>query len=79
MSEYGVKVTLLELSFVEFVKMCGLTPVVQTKNAHPVIPLFKLASVYAEVPEQRPKDGHTHLVQSAYYDISERDIVEDQG
>ncbi|HHT5029575.1 TPA: RepB family plasmid replication initiator protein, partial [Klebsiella pneumoniae] len=76
MSEYGVKSDTLELSFVEFVKMCGFNSRRSNKKMRDRISnsLFKLASVTLKF-QSETKGWTTHLVQSAYYDITE-DIVE---
>ncbi|MEH2732789.1 RepB family plasmid replication initiator protein, partial [Klebsiella pneumoniae] len=76
MSEYGVKSDTLELSFVEFVKMCGFDSRRSNKKMRDRISnsLFKLASVTLKF-QSETKGWTTHLVQSAYYDINE-DIVE---
>ncbi|TCZ55681.1 RepB family plasmid replication initiator protein [Klebsiella grimontii] len=76
MSEYGVKKDTLELSFVEFVKMCGFDSRRSNKKMRDRISnsLFKLATVTLKF-QSETKGWTTHLVQSAYYDISE-DIVE---
>ena len=76
MSEYGVKSDTLELSFVEFVKMCGFDSRRSNKKMRDRISnsLFKLASVTLKF-QSETKGWTTHLVQSAYYDITE-DIVE---
>ncbi|STS93395.1 initiator replication protein RepB [Klebsiella oxytoca] len=76
MSEYGVKSDTLELSFVEFVKMCGFDSRRSNKKMRDRISnsLFKLASVTLKF-QSGTKGWTTHLVQSAYYDINE-DIVE---
>ena len=75
MSEYGVKSDTLELSFVEFVKMCGFDSRRSNKKMRDRISnsLFKLASVTLKF-QSETKGWTTHLVQSAYYDINE-DIV----
>lgn len=76
MSEYGVKKDTLELSFVEFVKMCGFDSRRSNKKMRDRISnsLFKLASVTLQF-QSETKGWTTHLVQSAFYDINE-DIVE---
>ncbi|QGV95427.1 replication initiation protein (plasmid) [Klebsiella pneumoniae] len=76
MSEYGVKSDTTELSFVEFVKMCGFDSRRSNKKMRDRISnsLFKLASVTLKF-QSETKGWTTHLVQSAYYDINE-DIVE---
>ncbi|HHT0305665.1 TPA: RepB family plasmid replication initiator protein [Raoultella planticola] len=76
MSEYGVKKDSLELSFVEFVKMCGFDSRRSNKKMRDRISnsLFKLASVTLKF-QSETKGWTTHLVQSAYYDINE-DIIE---
>lgn len=76
MSEYGVKNDTLELSFVEFVKMCGFHTRRSNKKMRDRISnsLFKLATVTLKF-QSETKGWTTHLVQSAYYDITE-DIVE---
>lgn len=76
MSEYGVKNDTLELSFVEFVKMCGFDSRRSNKKMRDRISnsLFKLASVTLKF-QSETKGWTTHLVQSAFYDINE-DIVE---
>lgn len=76
MSEYGVKKDTLELSFVEFVKMCGFDSRRSNKKMRDRISnsLFKLASVTLKF-QNETKGWTTHLVQSAYYDINE-DIIE---
>ncbi|HCC2940742.1 TPA: replication initiation protein [Klebsiella pneumoniae] len=76
MSEYGVKSDTLELSFVEFLKMCGFDSRRSNKKMRDRISnsLFKLASVTLKF-QSETKGWTTHLVQSAYYDINE-DIVE---
>ena len=76
MSECGVKNDTLELSFVEFVKMCGFDSRRSNKKMRDRISnsLFKLASVTLKFRNET-KGWTTHLVQSAYYDINE-DIVE---
>jgi len=76
MSEYGVKKDTLELSFVEFVKMCGFDSRRSNKKMRDRISnsLFKLATVTLKF-QNDTKGWTTHLVQSAYYDINE-DIVE---
>ncbi|SUF22613.1 DNA replication protein [Salmonella enterica] len=76
MSEYGVKKDTLELSFVEFVKMCGFDSRRSNKKMRDRISnsLFKLASVTLKF-QSETKGWTTHLVQSAFYDINE-DIVE---
>lgn len=76
MSECGVKNDTLELSFVEFVKMCGFDSRRSNKKMRDRISnsLFKLASVTLKF-QGETKGWTTHLVQSAYYDINE-DIVE---
>lgn len=76
MSEYGVKKDTLELSFVEFVKMCGFDSRRSNKKMRDRISnsLFKLATVTLKF-QSETKGWTTHLVQSAYYDINE-DIVE---
>ncbi|HCB0627799.1 TPA: replication initiation protein [Klebsiella variicola subsp. variicola] len=76
MSEYGVKSDTMELSFVEFVKMCGFDSRRSNKKMRDRISnsLFKLASVTLKF-QSETKGWTTHLVQSAYYDINE-DIVE---
>lgn len=76
MSEYGVKNDTLQLSFVEFVKMCGFDSRRSNKKMRDRISnaLFKLASVTLKF-QSETKGWTTHLVQSAYYDINE-DIVE---
>ncbi|ECF1149653.1 RepB family plasmid replication initiator protein [Salmonella enterica subsp. enterica serovar Infantis] len=76
MSEYGVKKDTLELSFVEFVKMCGFDSRRSNKKMRDRISnsLFKLASVTLQF-QRETKGWTTHLVQSAFYDINE-DIVE---
>ncbi|MCE5369234.1 MULTISPECIES: RepB family plasmid replication initiator protein [Klebsiella] len=76
MSEYGVKKDTLELSFVEFVKMCGFDSRRSNKKMRDRISnsLFKLATVTLKF-QSDTKGWTTHLVQSAYYDINE-DIVE---
>ncbi|EEA8680654.1 replication initiation protein [Salmonella enterica subsp. enterica] len=76
MSEYGVKKDTLELSFVEFVKMCGFDSRRSNKKMRDRISnsLFKLASVTLQF-QSETKVWTTHLVQSAFYDINE-DIVE---
>ncbi|EBD2439600.1 TPA: RepB family plasmid replication initiator protein [Salmonella enterica] len=76
MSEYGVKKDTLELSFVEFVKMCGFDSRRSNKKMRDRISnsLFKLASVTLQF-QSETKGWTTHLVQSAFYDITE-DIVE---
>lgn len=76
MSEYGVKHDTLELSFVEFVKMCGFDSRRSNKKMRDRISnsLFKLASVTLKF-QSETKGWTTHLVQSAFYDITE-DIVE---
>lgn len=76
MSEYGVKKDTLELSFVEFVKMCGFDSRRSNKKMRDRISnsLFKLASVTLKF-QSETKGWTTHLVQSAFYDITE-DIVE---
>lgn len=76
MSGYGVKKDTLELSFVEFVKMCGFDSRRSNKKMRDRISnsLFKLASVTLQF-QSETKGWTTHLVQSAFYDINE-DIVE---
>lgn len=76
MSEYGVKKDSQELSFVEFVKMCGFDSRRSNKKMRDRISnsLFKLASVTLKF-QSETKGWTTHLVQSAYYDINE-DIIE---
>ncbi|MHA1066862.1 RepB family plasmid replication initiator protein [Enterobacter ludwigii] len=76
MSEYGVKKDTLELSFVEFVKMCGFDSRRSNKKMRDRISnsLFKLASVTLKF-QSDTKGWTTHLVQSAFYDIQE-DIIE---
>ncbi|HFW1654423.1 TPA: RepB family plasmid replication initiator protein [Salmonella enterica subsp. enterica serovar Thompson] len=76
MSDYGVKKDTLELSFVEFVKMCGFDSRRSNKKMRDRISnsLFKLASVTLQF-QSETKGWTTHLVQSAFYDINE-DIVE---
>lgn len=76
MSEYGVKKDTLELSFVEFVKMCGFDSRRSNKKMRDRISnsLFKLASVTLQF-QSETKGWTTHLVHSAFYDINE-DIVE---
>ncbi|HIF4449534.1 TPA: RepB family plasmid replication initiator protein [Salmonella enterica subsp. enterica serovar Infantis] len=76
MSKYGVKKDTLELSFVEFVKMCGFDSRRSNKKMRDRISnsLFKLASVTLQF-QSETKGWTTHLVQSAFYDINE-DIVE---
>ncbi|HDS2561270.1 TPA: replication initiation protein [Klebsiella aerogenes] len=76
MSEYGVKKDTLELSFVEFVKMCGFDSRRSNKKMRDRISnsLFKLASVTLKF-QSETKGWTTHLVQSAFYDINE-DIIE---
>jgi len=76
MSEYGVKKDTLELSFVEFVKMCGFDSRRSNKKMRDRISnsLFKLASVTLKF-QSETKSWTTHLVQSAYYDTNE-DIIE---
>lgn len=76
MSEYGVKKDTLELSFVEFVKMCGFDSRRSNKKMRDRISnsLFKLATVTLKF-QSETKGWTTHLVQSAFYDINE-DIVE---
>ncbi|HBW2224517.1 TPA: RepB family plasmid replication initiator protein [Klebsiella quasipneumoniae subsp. quasipneumoniae] len=72
MSEYGVKKDTLELSFVEFVKMCGFDTRRSNKKMRDRISnsLFKLASVTLKF-QSETKGWTTHLVQSAFYDITE--------
>ncbi|ECG3145576.1 RepB family plasmid replication initiator protein [Salmonella enterica subsp. enterica serovar Weybridge] len=76
MSEYGVKKDTLQLSFVEFVKMCGFDSRRSNKKMRDRISnsLFKLATVTLKF-QSETKGWTTHLVQSAYYDIND-DIVE---
>ncbi|MDS1916380.1 RepB family plasmid replication initiator protein [Enterobacter asburiae] len=76
MSERGVKNDTLELSFVEFVKMCGFDSRRSNKKMRDRISnsLFKLASVTLKF-QSETKGWTTHLVQSAYYDINE-DVIE---
>ncbi|EEF2419621.1 RepB family plasmid replication initiator protein [Salmonella enterica] len=76
MSEYGVKKDVLELSFVEFVKMCGFDSRRSNKKMRDRISnsLFKLASVTLKF-QNETKGWTTHLVQSAFYDINE-DVIE---
>lgn len=76
MSEYGVKKDTLELSFVEFVKMCGFDSRRSNKKMRDRISnsLFKLASVTLKF-QSETKGWTTHLVQSAFYDINE-DVIE---
>ncbi|HDG9776739.1 TPA: RepB family plasmid replication initiator protein [Raoultella planticola] len=76
MSEYGVKKDTLELSFVEFMKMCGFDSRRSNKKMRDRInnSLFKLSSVTLKF-QSETKGWTTHLVQSAYYDINE-DIIE---
>lgn len=76
MSEYGVKNDTLELSFVDFIKMCGFDSRRSNKKMRDRISnsLFKLASVTLKF-QSETKGWTTHLVQSAYYDVNE-DVVE---
>lgn len=76
MSEHGVKHDTLNLSFVEFVKMCGFESRRSNKKLRDRInnSLFKLASVTLKF-QSETKGWTTHLVQSAYYDIT-ADVVE---
>lgn len=71
MSEYGVKNDTLELSFVDFIKMCGLNSRPINREMHNRISssLFKLASVTLKF-QGETKGLTTHLVQSALYDIN---------
>lgn len=76
MSEYGVRKDTLELSFVEFIKMCGFDSRRSNKKMRDRISnsLFKLASVTLKF-QSETKGWTTHLVQSAYYDVN-ADIIE---
>ncbi|MBK0019505.1 RepB family plasmid replication initiator protein [Kosakonia sp. S42] len=76
MFEYGVKKDTLELSFVEFIKMCGFDSRRSNKKMRDRISnsLFKLASVTLKF-QSETKGWTTHLVQSAFYDINE-DVIE---
>lgn len=76
MSEYGVKNDTLELSFVDFIKMCGFDSRRSNKKMRDRISnsLFKLASVTLKF-QSETKGWTTHLVQSAFYDVNE-DVVE---
>ena len=76
MYDFGVKDDTLKLSFVEFVKMCGFDSRRSNKKMRDRISnsLFKLASVTLKF-QSETKGWTTHLVQSAYYDIT-ADVVE---